>query len=1750
MKPLATLLQKFTRWNWEQIWRCFLLSLMVLGIGAGIWATHWRIAQADQRIREHLQAQTVAIAHSIKPSQIATLTFTAEDRQNPYYQRLQGQMRNYAQSLGYRSIYTIALRGQNLVFGPENFEPDDPLASPPGTLYRNPPPQLFSLFEKAQSLTLGPYRDEYGEFISAFTSVVDHETGTVILVVGMDKEMSEIRKQFDTLKVTPFLLTLAWLAVVGWGYYRLIRPGKNRRWNPTISYLTALMGLIVTLSIAGLLQEQQTFTQERNFDELASLKVERISRELFFIRDTQLPSLGRFLGASQSVSYPAFQAFTDIMARNRKIQAWEWIPQVKAEDKTTFEAEARRQGLTDFTIFQRNALQQKQPVQERDYYYPVYYVAPRQGNEPAIGFDLGSDLVRRQALLTTLQTRLPTATSAIQLIQDPQTENAILVYYPVFDQSSLLFKGFALVVLRLQQLLSIALAEGFHTQYPSDLVWLELQPDRSFQLLADSNPDHDNPDFHDLETVMQWKNQPLVGVYPLFIFGKTYAIAVFPNQEFWHFYPVNLGQVSLGIGLGLTALLTILVTMVYNQRAWLEQEVKHRTQALNETTYHLGERVKEMKYLVTLTRLSQQSDLNLNEFLQTCVDLLPSALQYPALGEACLCWGDRCYLTVGYRPTPWQLQTTFQAKEPQGVITGQVTVSYREEHPFLLEEEELLQTVAQFLSYVLESHLAENILKSRERNYREIFNSTHEAILVQDAQTGLFTDVNQSTLQLYGYDHKQELIGQFVPVLCPQPPETILETIGSYLQEVREKGSKVFEWLFKKRDGTLFWGEVSLRCTTLNGQAVILAVVRDIDERKRQAQKIQHLSRLYSTLRQVNRAIIQYRDRDRLFQAICDIGINIGNFSLIWFGLIDAATDSIRPHIAAGPTVEYLDQVQISLRDEPIGRGPTGTAARENRLIICADIDHDSYMAPWREKALHYGLRSSAAVPIHQGSQVIGVLTLYASEVEFFNEDEQDLLQEIGDNISFALEAIQRDLERQAVEQKLRENEKKLQEALVKNLSDRLTLAIQAGEIGIWEWNPLEGLIWDEQMYKIYGLPQLTPVSQADWLKQIDQGDRPRVETLIEQHLQSAAEFALEFRIQRPDGQIHWIQDMGLIQRDDQGQLQRIVGINQDITERKQAEIQLQHQAGKETLLREITQRIRQTLDLQTTFATACQEIRRFVDADRVAIFKFDPASGHNDGQFVAESVREGLSSVLAIHIQDHCFGKIYSPLYTQGYFQMVNDIYDSNLQPCHRAILERFDIRANLVMPLLCGEELWGLLCTHTCHRPCVWQTTAIELTRQITLQLAIAIQQANLFEQLQQELQQRQQAEQALRESNEQLAISNEQLWQATRLKDEFLANMSHELRTPLNAILGMNESLREEIFGAINEKQLKALNLIESSSSHLLSLVNDILDLAKIESGQVELQYNAANLEVLCQDSMLFIAQQALKKQIQLQTLCLPNLPDLWIDERRIRQALINLLNNAVKFTPEGGQITLEVSLLSPTPADGSEPWLTLAVRDTGIGIAPENVSKLFQPFVQIDSALNRKYEGTGLGLALVKRIVELHGGRISLTTELGVGSCFQMELPYRQPPDQPMMSLPTLTSQSVLQTQASETPPLILLAEDNPGNLLSFSCYLEAKGYRLVTAEDGKEAIAQAEQTLPDLILMDIQMPGMDGLEAIQQLRGNPHFAQTPIIALTALAMPGDQERCLAAGANEYLAKPIKLRQLAMLIEELLQRQEAG
>lgn len=255
-------------------------------------------------------------------------------------------------------------------------------------------------------------------------------------------------------------------------------------------------------------------------------------------------------------------------------------------------------------------------------------------------------------------------------------------------------------------------------------------------------------------------------------------------------------------------------------------------------------------------------------------------------------------------------------------------------------------------------------------------------------------------------------------------------------------------------------------------------------------------------------------------------------------------------------------------------------------------------------------------------------------------------------------------------------------------------------------------------------------------------------------------------------------------------------------------------------------------------------------------------------------------------------------------------------------------------------------------------------------------------------------------------QLERTNDELLRATRMKDEFLANMSHELRTPLNAILGTTESLQDGIFGDISGTQANALATVEQSSTHLLSLINEVLDLARIESGQVELERSATDLGPLCESTLAFVRQHAEKKGIALAFEPRGALPPVFADSRRVRQVLINLLNNAVKFTPEGGgRVTLIAEFVEGAEATlgrSSPDMVRVTVCDTGIGIAEENLPRLFKPFVQVDSALNRQYEGTGLGLALVLRIVEQHGGSVGVESSPGKGSRFSFTIPCHDAP----------------------------------------------------------------------------------------------------------------------------------------------------
>ena len=707
-------------------------------------------------------------------------------------------------------------------------------------------------------------------------------------------------------------------------------------------------------------------------------------------------------------------------------------------------------------------------------------------------------------------------------------------------------------------------------------------------------------------------------------------------------------------------------------------------------------------------------------------------------------------------------------------------------------------------------------------------------------------------------------------------------------------------------------------------------------------------------------------------------------------------------------------------------------------------------------------------------------------------------------------------------------SDRKQAEQQLRNLTDRLTLALRSGAIGSWEWQIANNAaIWDERMYELYGIPLGTTVLFETWANSLHPDDQAATLSLFQETIAGETEYDTDFRVIHPDGSIHFLKGYGVLVRDERGNPLTINGVNFDITEQKEAEQTIRKQIEKETLLRQITQHIRETLDLQTVFDTACQEIRQFIHSDRVGIFKFYPEYGCDDGEFVAESVKEGFSSVLAIRVHDHCFGEDYAKRYTKGHFQAVNDVLQSDLQDCHKAILSQFGIRANLVIPLLLGEKLWGLLCIHTCVAPRIWQPNEIDLIQQLASQLAIAIQQANLFEQLQQE--------------QEKLLQTNKELARATRLKDEFLANMSHELRTPLTAILGMSEALQENTFGDINPSQEKAIKLIEKSGEHLLSLINDILDLSKIEAGKLELEFAPTSVKTLCENSTMFVKQMAFTQKIELQTRIAKNIEQIQVDEFRIRQSLINLLSNAIKFTPAGGNVILSVEL--------EEQEILFSVTDTGIGISPTDLDKLFQPFIQIDSSLNRQYAGTGLGLVLVKRIIAKHGGSVSVTSRVGEGSCFTLRLPYVPSSRKIIPENVETTSLSTNETNAPlSVYPLILLADDNEANRQTLDDYLSNKGYRMLLAYNGREAVEIVKTHRPDLVFMDIQMPEMDGLEATTLIRSDPAIADIPIIALTALAFPEQADQCFYAGFNDYLAKPVRFKILMDTIQKFCQRHE--
>ncbi|MBN3883500.1 MAG: PAS domain S-box protein [Nostoc sp. JL34] len=781
-------------------------------------------------------------------------------------------------------------------------------------------------------------------------------------------------------------------------------------------------------------------------------------------------------------------------------------------------------------------------------------------------------------------------------------------------------------------------------------------------------------------------------------------------------------------------------------------------------------------------------------------------------------------------------------------------------------------------------------------------------------------------------------------------------------------------------------------------------------------------------------------------------------------------------------------------------------------------------------------------------------------------------------------------------------NDRKLAELALHKGQQRYQLLAEASPACIFHTDVNGNVLYFNQRWSEITGCSLEESLGTGWANAVHPDDREQLLLVWNQATSAKSTYKYEHRFLRDDSTVVWVICQALPEFGDDGEIKGYIGTITDITERKLAEEALRESAERERAIAQVIQRMRQTLDLETIFAATTEELRQVLNCDRVVVYRFNP---HWNGEFVSESVGNGWVSLIEEHNNDphltedvfqdeRCLAKILDSTDNQvedpqlqviqgTSFRCVPDIYNAEFHPAYINLLERFQAKAYIIVPILYGSQLWGLLASYQNSDPRQWKPEEINIVVQIGNQLGVALQQAQLLAQTQRQ-------SQALQEA---VIVADA----ANRAKSEFLANMSHELRTPLNAILGFTQVMSHD--RDLSSEHQQNLAIINRAGEHLLNLINDILEMSKIEAGRITLNLNSFDLIRLLENLEEMLRFRATSKGLELVFEYTSHLPQyIQVDESKLRQVLLNLLGNAIKFT-DTGRVTLRVgmgtgdwglgtgdwgaggageqrriiNLQFSMPNDGScstwgdpiafsvSPWektalpsqcpmpntqcLIFEVQDTGCGIAPQEINLLFEAFGQTETG-RKSQQGTGLGLAISRKYVQLMGGDISVTSTIGEGSKFAFDI---------QIGLATAseiqikkTRREVISLASAQSEYRILVVDDSTDSRLVLMKILTSIGFVVQEAANGTEAIALWQTWQPHLILMDMRMPIMDGYEATKIIKAREETSiqnyKTIIIALTANAFEEQREAMIKAGCDDYINKPFREEQLLEKLSEYL------
>lgn len=659
-------------------------------------------------------------------------------------------------------------------------------------------------------------------------------------------------------------------------------------------------------------------------------------------------------------------------------------------------------------------------------------------------------------------------------------------------------------------------------------------------------------------------------------------------------------------------------------------------------------------------------------------------------------------------------------------------------------------------------------------------------------------------------------------------------------------------------------------------------------------------------------------------------------------------------------------------------------------------------------------------------------------------------------------------------------------EKILRVMKARLNKTQEMAHLGSWELDNQTGrLIWSDEVYRIFGFsPQEFPVTYEAFIDAVHPGDRGLVNSAYSCSIQDDKDgYEIEHRLVRKNsGDVRYVYEKCEHTRDSSGKIIGSVGMVQDITDRKKAN----------DLLVQRTQQVEQ-LAHEQQFILSTMPIGAVFLKDRkiqVANTSFDELFGYESGTAIGVDTLE-------LYPDSKTYERVGKAAYADVLCGGIHTV-DS--------LLKKRD--GSLVWCNIVGRAV-------NAGKP---EDGSIWMFKDITA---------------------RKQSEEQLLESNRLVNEAREQAESANRAKSDFLSRMSHELRTPMNAIIGFTQLLEDDRGNPLSDDQKDSLSEISKAGNHLLELINEVLDLARIESGRLSLSLEPLEPGELCAECISLLKPLAEQHGI---TVALASGASALVmaDRTRLRQVLLNLLSNGIKYNRDGGAVEVGCDLL---PDDLLRIW----VRDTGPGIEPEFMHSLFRPFERA-AAVDGLIEGTGIGLVLAKRLTEAMGGTIGVETNLGSGTLFWVEFPQRGQAEETEDS-PVAPAAALHVTSAGERR--VLYIEDNPANMRLVKKILSGLGgVRLLGAESAEAGLELVRTDRPHLILMDINLPGMNGFEALGRLRGNPETRAIPVVALTASAMPHQVQRMKEAGFDDCLTKPINLQRFVAVVDMLLGKPAPG